>query len=290
MLNPTYSRLIAGTMTWGAWGKNFNTTQMIQTIEYCINHGISTFDHADIYGDYTTEADFGKAFKESGMQRNNIELISKCGIQLVGKSRPNKVKHYNYSKAYILQSVEESLNKLQTEYLDLFLIHRPSPLMCPKTIAEAVKQLKTQGKIKQFGVSNFTVSQITMLSKYIDISTNQIECSLIHPQAMFNGVLDYAITNKQISMAWSPLGQFFADQDEQKARVSKLLQAICKKYEATTDQILLAWLLKHPAKIHPVIGTGNLERISQCSKSKEIDLELEDWFTLLEASKGHETP
>ena len=286
----SYSKIIAGTMTWGIWGKNFNTSQMIKIIKHCVNLGITTFDHADIYGDYTTEAAFGKAFKESGIMRSDIQLISKCGIQLVGNTRPNKVKHYNYSKDYILQSVEDSLNKLQTNYLDLLLIHRPSPLMQPETIAEAVTKLKNEGKIKQFGVSNFTVTQITMLSKYIEISTNQIECSLMHPEAMFNGVLDDAITNNLISMAWSPLGSFYKESSEQTKRMSKSLETVSKTYKATTDQLLLAWLLKHPANIHPVIGTGNFERLSVSAKSIDIDLELEDWFMLLEASKGHETP
>jgi predicted oxidoreductase len=290
MPNPTYSRLISGTMTWGIWGKNFSTSEMAELIEHCVDQGITTFDHADIYGDYTTEAAFGKAFKESGTKRSDIQLISKCGIQLIGNTRPNKVKHYNYSKNYILQSVEDSLNKLQTNYLDLFLIHRPSPLMHPETIAEAATKLKNEGKIKQFGVSNFTMSQMTMLSKFIDISTNQIECSLIHPEAMFNGVLDYAITNNLISMAWSPLGNFYKERSEQTKRISKSLETLSKKYKATTDQLLLAWLLKHPANIHNVIGTGNFERISQSARSVEINLELEDWFILLEASKGHETP
>ena len=276
-------------MTWGIWGKNFSTAEIAELIEHCVNHGVTSFDHADIYGDYTTEAAFGKAFKEIGIKRSDIQLISKCGIQLMGNTRPNKVKHYNYSKNYILQSVEDSLNKLQTNYLDLFLIHRPSPLMCPETIADAVNELKTAGKIKQFGVSNFTISQMTMLSKHTNISTNQIECSLMQPQAMFNGLLDSAITNQQLAMVWSPLGQYFNNKSEQAARISKALQNMRDKYNATRNQLLLAWLLKHPAKIHPVIGTGNFERISESAQSTNIDLELEDWFILLEASTGHET-
>lgn len=285
-----FSRIIAGTMTWGAWGKKFNTSQMVEMIEHCIKNNITSFDHADIYGDYTTEAAFGKAFNESGIKREDIQLISKCGIQLLSNIRPNKVKHYNYSKNYILQSVEDSLNKLQTNYLDLFLIHRPSPLMCPKTIAEAANELKVKGKIKQFGVSNFTISQMDMLSKHIEISANQVECSLIEPQAMFDGVLDYAITHNQLAMAWSPLGHFFTGKSEQIIRISKQLDILNKKYSATKDQLLLAWLLKHPALIYPVIGTGNFDRIVNSSKSTQIEIELEDWFMLLEASNGHETP
>lgn len=285
-----FSKIIAGTMTWGTWGKKLNTSQMVEMIEHCISHNITTFDHADIYGDYTTEADFGKAFTSSGIDRDTIQLISKCGIQLISNHRPNKIKHYNYSKDYIIQSVEQSLSNLKTDYLDLFLLHRPSPLMSIEPVVKAINQLKQQGKIKSFGVSNFSVSQMQILEEHLDISTNQIECSLTQSSAMFNGVLDYALMRQQTVMAWSPLGIYFKQKNEQTARISKQLEILKPKYQATEDQLLLAWLLKHPTHIHPVIGTANFERIVQSAKSAEIDIELEDWFMLLEASTGHETP
>jgi len=159
----TYSRIIAGTMTWGNWGKQLSTDEMIALMNSCLELNITTFDHADIYGDYTNEEQFGKALQNSLVSRENIQLISKCGIQFDAKIRSNKVKHYKYNKEYIIWSAERSLQMLKTEYLDLLLLHRPSPLMQPNEIAEAVTQLKKEGKIKQFGVSNFTPSQIAVI-------------------------------------------------------------------------------------------------------------------------------
>ena len=165
-------------MTWGAWGKQFSVSEMGSMIAHCHSIGITTFDHADIYGGYTTETEFGKALTQSSINREDLQLISKCGIQYMSENRTNKVKHYNYSKDYIIWSVEESLKNLQTDYLDLLLLHRPSPLMQPSEIAEAITVLKKQGKIKDFGVSNFTTSQMELLSLKIDIDVNQIEFSL----------------------------------------------------------------------------------------------------------------
>ena len=182
----TYSRLIAGTMTWGSWGKQYTTKDMISLMHHCLENSISTFDHADIYGGYTTEADFGNAFTESGIKREDIQLISKCGIQYTSDNRQNSVKHYDYSKDYIIWSAETSLKHLKTDYLDLFLLHRPSPLMHPDEISEAIATLKQQGKIKAFGVSNFTPSQIELVSNAVDISANQIEFSVTQHSAMHN--------------------------------------------------------------------------------------------------------
>ena len=134
----SYSKIIAGTMTWGSWGKNLTKAEMSGLIDYCVENGITTFDHADIYGGYENEEAFGSAFFKSPIQREHVQLITKCGIQYVCKARDNKVKHYDYSKDYIVWSAERSLTKLKTDYLDLFLLHRPSPLMEPDEIAEAI--------------------------------------------------------------------------------------------------------------------------------------------------------
>lgn len=285
-----FSKIISGTMTWGLWGKKLSTSQMSVLINNCVSSGITTFDHADIYGDYTTEAEFGKAFKESGLHRDNIQLISKCGIQLISNHRPNKVKHYNYSKDYIIQSAEQSLDNLKTDYLNLFLLHRPSPLMHIDHVLEAILHLKQQGTIRAFGVSNFSVSQMQVLEPHLNICTNQIECSLTQPSALFNGVLDYAVLKQQTAMVWSPLGSYFKQKNEQTDRISEQLEGLCKKYHATEDQLLFAWLLKHPSGMHPVVGTANPERLKKATESAQINLELEDWFLLLEASQGKETP
>lgn len=286
-----YSKIIAGTMTWGVWGKKLSKTAMIERINHCIEHNITSFDHADIYGDYTTEADFGNAFVESGADRETLQFISKCGIQYLGKTRHyNKVKHYDYSKAYIIASAEASLKQLKTEYLDVLLLHRPSPLMEAEVIAEAFSQLKKQGKVRAFGVSNFTASQMDLIRKETEVSANQIEFSLTQHSAMHDGTLDYLTTNNIPVMAWSPLGTVFREDTEQTRRIHKQLHELMHKYNATEDQLLLAWLLKHPAHIHPVIGTTNLERIKKAAKATAIDLALEDWFLILVACQGHKVP
>ncbi len=277
-------------MTWGNWGKQFSKKEMEALMHHCVSNNITTFDHADIYGDYTTEARFGDAFKSSGIKREDIQMISKCGIQLIGDTRTNKVKHYNYTKDYIMSSVEDSLKHLNTEYLDLLLLHRPSPLMVAEDIAEVVTTLKKEGKIRDFGVSNFTASQMEMISLRMDIDVNQIEFSLTKHSAMFDGTLDYIKTCGITPMAWSPLGSVFKEDNAQTRRIHKQLGKLMAKYNATEDQLLLAWILKHPAGIHPVVGTTTKERLKQSAEAAKIDLELEDWFLILEASQGHEVP
>ncbi|NNF86097.1 MAG: aldo/keto reductase [Winogradskyella sp.] len=285
-----YSPIIAGTMTWGSWGKQLSKNEMADLIQFCVANSISTFDHADIYGAYTTEADFGNAFKASGIKREQIQLISKCGIQYQSDNRKNKVKHYDYSKDYIIWSVETSLKHLKTEYLDLLLLHRPSPLMVAEEIAEAVTILRRDGKIRDFGVSNFTASQMEMVGLRTNIDVNQIEFSLTQHKAMHDGTLDYMITSGIKAMAWSPLGGVFKEDSEQTRRIHKQLGTLLDKYKATEDQLLLSWILKHPAQITPVVGTTNKERLKKAIEATKIELELEDWFLILVAAQGHKVP
>lgn len=276
-------------MTWGSWGKKLSKNGMIELMEHCLENGLTSFDHADIYGDYTTEADFGAAFAESGISRSGVQLITKCGIQMTS-GRNNALKHYQYSGDYIIWSAEESLKKLKTDYLDLFLLHRPSPLMEPNEIAEAVNKLLETGKIKQFGVSNFTPFQISMLEKSIPVSANQVEFSLTHLSPMYDGTWDDCVANQRWAMAWSPLGGVFREENEQSQRIKKVLSKLGEKYDADTSQLLLAWMLKHPARPRPVIGTTTKARIASSAKATRTALDLEDWFLLLEASQGHEVP
>lgn len=284
------SKIIIGCMSWGNWGKQLSTNEQADLIQFCTENGNNTFDHADIYGDYTTESQFGKALKESGIEREKIQLISKCGIQYVGNSRDNKIKHYDYSKDYIIWSAEESLKNLQTDYLDTFLLHRPSPLMHPDEIAEAVSVLKESGKIKEFGVSNFTTSQVELILSQIKVEVNQIEFSLTQHAAMHNGSLDQMMLKDIQPMSWSPLGSVFKQDNEATQRIKPFLKELAEKYEISEDGILLSWILKHPSQVSPVIGTTNKERISNANKALQIDLELEDWFRLLVASQGHKVP
>ncbi|WP_187388281.1 aldo/keto reductase [Seonamhaeicola marinus] len=284
----TQSKIIIGCMSWGNWGKQFSTKEQADMINFCVANGNITFDHADIYGHYTTEKEFGKAFAQTGIKRENIQLISKCGIQLVSENRNNSIKHYNTSKDYIISSAEASLKNLKTEYLDTFLLHRPSPLMHPDEIAEAINTLKEDGKIKSFGVSNFTTSQLELISSTTNVAVNQIEFSLTQHKAMHDGTLDYMLQHHIQPMIWSPLGNVYREDTEQTFRTKKLLSSLAKKYNVSDATVLLAWILKHPAKPSPIIGTTNKGRIEASNQALDIDLELEDWFALLAESQGHE--
>ena len=277
-------------MSWAKWGKDYSTEELIDLLNFCLEEGLSTFDHADIYGDYTTEGRFGEAFSKSGIKRESIQLITKCGIQYVGETRDNQVKHYNYSKDYIIWSAEQSLKNLKTNYIDLFLLHRPSPLMHSDEILEAIQRLKLDGKILNFGVSNFTPSQVELIDSKVDVQANQVEFSLTQHSAMHNGSLDQMIVKGIKPMAWSPLGSYFRDTNAQTLRIKKILQKLSEKYEASEDTILLAWIFKHPSKVAPVIGTTNKDRMRNAKQAAQLTLELEDWFSLLVASQGHKVP
>lgn len=277
-------------MLWGSWGKQLSKAEKADLMHHCLALGITTFDHADIYGGYTNEADFGNAFLDSGIVRENIQLISKCGIQYVCGARDNKIKHYEYSKDYIIWSAEESLRNLKTDYLDLFLLHRPSPLMRPETIAEAVQSLLKDGKIRKFGVSNFTPSQIAMLETAVPVYGNQVEFSLTSDKAMYDGTLDDMIAGRRLAMAWSPLGTYYKEEDERIDRIRTLLRSMTVKYASTEDQLLLAWILKHPANVHPVVGTADKVRLRNAVNATKIELDTEDWFFMLNAAQGHKVP
>jgi predicted oxidoreductase len=277
-------------MTWGSWGREFSTSEMAALINRCYEMGVTTFDHADIYGGYTTEAEFGKAFHQSGIDREKLQFISKCGIQYPTQMRPLSIKHYEYGTDYIIQSAVKSLENLHTDYLDLLLIHRPSPLMDPEEVAAAFSALRDSGKVRSFGVSNFTPSQIELIASAVPVEAHQFECSLTMDTPMWDGVLDDCLRNRRLSMSWSPLGSYFREQSQQNTRISECLQPLCEKYQATENQLLLAWLLRHPAGIHPVVGTTRAERLQESLEALEIDLELQDWFSMLVASQGKKVP
>ncbi|MES2797978.1 MAG: aldo/keto reductase [Bacteroidota bacterium] len=290
MNKAPFSKIIAGTMTWGIWGKDCNTMQMIDLMNCCLENDITTFDHADIYGDYTTEAAFGKAFNESKIDRNKVQLISKCGIQMESESRKNTIKHYEYSASYIIWSAEQSLKNLQTDYLDLLLLHRPSPLMRAEEIGEAIEKLKHDGKILAFGVSNFTPSQSDLVETVTKINYNQIQFSITHFEAMLNGSLDHMQTHNITPMCWSPLGTVFKKDNEQSQRLIKITNDFSIKYNVPVDVILLAWILKHPSGILPVCGTADPSRIANLMKATAMEMELQDWFALWSASAGVPVP
>ena len=290
MSKTKLSPIVAGVMNWGIWDKNLSTKEMENMINICLENKITTFDHADIYGDYTTESDFGKAFASSKIAREKIQLISKCGIQMVTENRENTIKHYEYSKEYIIWSVENSLKNLHTDYLDVFLLHRPSPLMQADEIAEAVLQLKSDGKIIDFGVSNFTSSQTELIRRKTEISYNQVQFSATNFEPMTDGSFDYMQMHNIRPMSWNPLGCVFREDIPQTHRLKKLLATLVSKYHLGSDTILLSWVLMHPAKVIPIAGTVNVARIQSLIKAVELELEKEDWFAIWTESMGNNVP
>jgi predicted oxidoreductase len=282
---------IAGCMRWGKWGANFTTYDYEHIINQCVGNGISAFDHADIYGDYTTEAEFGEAIKHNHKLRSKIKIITKCGINLVCENRPqHQIKSYNTSRQHIIHSVEKSLKNFQTDYIDVLLIHRPSPLLNPAEVAETITKLKEQGKILQFGVSNFLPQQVNTLRNHIEISYNQIELSIINLKPFVDGTLDNCLQHNITPMAWSPLGGGLLSEDGHPTfrLIYSTASALSEKYNTGINQILIAFLLKHSSNVLPVVGTTKIERLIQVKEASNLNLTNEDWFKIYAASIGEE--
>ena len=281
------SRIISGTMNWGVWGVNHSKQDICKLILESFDSGINSFDHADIYGGYTTEQSFGDAFAETGINREDVFFISKCGIIYPSEKLPVKTKHYDYSEDHINKSVDNSLKNLRTDYLDCLLLHRPSPLMDISIIADTLNRLIKSGKIKSFGVSNFTANQMDMFKGKVEILYNQINLSLTHLDHMFDGTLEYMQANNILPMAYSPLGSYFK---EENGKIKEVVDKLKNKYDCTDYQLLISWLLKHPSKVYPVVGTTKSDRIKSTLESLKIEIDLIDWFELLEASIGKRVP
>lgn len=286
---PTFSRLIAGAWRW----HTVSSDTLERLIQTSLDMSIITFDHADIYGDHGNEKIFGDVLKRQPALREKMQLITKCGIKFPSQHRPNvRVKHYDTSKGHIIWSAENSLQLLGVDKLDLLLIHRPDPLMNPLEVAEAFTQLKQQGKALHFGVSNFTPAQFEMLQSYLSfpLVTNQIEISLFLPQLLLDGTIDSLMKHRASAMAWSPLGggKFLAGETESSRRVLEGLNRFGHRLQASPSQLLLAWLLRHPSNIFPVIGTTKPERIAESVKALDIHLDREDWFEMLKWVTGND--
>lgn len=288
----SFSPVIVGTMRLGRWGENMTTTQLDSYVRTCLDMGLTDFDHADIYGHYTTESDFGNLLRKHPELRHQMQITTKCGIRMIAENRPaHKVKSYDLSKAHIIASVENSLRELSTDYIDLLLLHRPDLLMEPDEIAEAFAELKTLGKVNQFGVSNFSSSQFEMLNAYTPLVTNQVEISILHLSAFTDGVLDRCQQHNAVPTAWSPFGggRLFTDTgDPRVSRIRKVAEELAETHNARLDQVLLAWLGKHPAGIVPVVGTSKIERVKAAQEAMSIQLTREEWYRLWEASTGEE--
>lgn len=287
-------KVIVGTMRLGAWGAGFNTAGYEAFIKGCMDIGAYAFDHADIYGDYSTEEEFGKAIAGQSALRQRMTLISKCGIRRVCAARPShRIKSYDCGKRHIIESVENSLRALRTDYLDILLLHRPDFLLDPDEVAEAVAQLNQQGKIKDFGVSNFNPSQFDLLNDRVPLCTNQIETSVLKLDAFSDGTIDQCYRHRVPPMAWSPLGggALFDQQAEgQAARIRTVAGSVAENHAVSLDQVLLAWLMRHPSGILPVIGTSRLERVTSALEAAAVRLSREEWYDIWQASTGKIIP
>ncbi len=285
---PEFSRIVLGLWRLGSW--NMSPQQRLAFLQQSLELGITTTDHADIYGDYEAEALFGEALALQPSVRDKIEIVSKCGIKLVSPGRPaHTVQHYDTSRAHIIASAERSLVNLRTGYLDLLLIHRPDPLMDADEIAEAFTSLQQSGKVRYFGVSNFTPSQFELLASRFPLVTNQVELSVLHMAPLDDGTLDQCQRLALSPMIWSALagGRLFNEQTEQGARVRKALETIAAELEVSVSTVAIAWILQHPSRPLALTGSGRLEAVREAVAATAITLSREQWFSIWIASAGH---
>ncbi|GMT44978.1 MAG: oxidoreductase [bacterium] len=295
-LSPTLeiSRFALGFWRLKKW--KISTDELLKFIEKVLSLGITTFDHADIYGDYSCEVLFGEALKQKPALRHKMQLITKCGIKVVSPKFPErKVNHYDTGYQHIVNSVEQSLRNFHTDYIDLLLIHRPDPLMNPAETTRAFEDLHQSGKALHFGVSNFTSSDFDMLQAHLrfPLVTNQVEISPRQLEHFQNGNMAYFLQKDIHPMAWSPLaqGKLLYPNDEKSYRIHNKLKELAKRKEfENLSPLIYAWLLKHPSGIIPVLGTGKIERIAEALKATEISLSTEEWFEIYEAGLGHRVP
>lgn len=288
------SRIVQGFWRLNNWG--MSNQDLLRFVEEAMDMGVTTFDHADVYGDYTCEALFGQIFKLKPGLRERMQLVTKCGIKMVSEKFPErKIKHYDTSYNHIIASVEQSLKNLQTDHIDLLLIHRPDPFMDPAETARAFEDLKSKGKVLNFGVSNFTRTQFEMLDWHFDwrLATNQVEISPYNLEHFHNGNIEFFLREEIHPMAWSPLsgGKIFNPEDERGIRIKTKLKEIAERLGVEDiEKVIYAWLLAHPAGIMPIVGTGKIERLKKAVQSVDIELTREQWFEIYVASMGHKVP
>jgi len=290
-MNTANSRLILGLWRIAQWG--MSSEQVAGLISACLDLGIDTFDVADIYCDYQCESMLGAALQTNPSLKSRIKLISKCGIALVNPARhAHRIKHYNTSRDHIIASVDNSLLCLSVEKLDLLLIHRPDPLMNADEVAEAFDLLKCAGKVEGFGVSNFAPHQLELLQSRLNepLRTNQIEISLLHLNSLFDGTLDQCQRLRVMPQAWSPLAGGTLSYQHEETYLGRTLSRVANELGVTREQLAFAWLLRHPAGIRPLSGSGKLTHIRELVEAQNIQLDHQLWFELLEAAMGHPVP
>ena len=283
------SRIVAGMWRMTEWG--MAPEQRVAFIEQCIALGVTSFDHADIYGGYGVESLFGEALRLQPSLRDRIELVSKCGIKLVSPQRPqHTIQHYDTSAAHISASVDNSLRQLGTDRLDLLLIHRPDPLMAFDEIAAAFARLRQDGKVLHFGVSNFSRHQFEALNKRITLATNQVEFSPLHTAPLFDETFDGLQDLGVAPMIWSPLagGKLFSGNEDNAENLRLVIKDIADELGQPFASVVFAWIMQLPCRPLPLTGTGRIEAIAVAVAGTQFTLSRSDWFRILRAARGHE--
>jgi predicted oxidoreductase len=288
---PSLSRIVAGAWRLAEW--NLPTERRLQWIHEALDLGITTFDHADLYGGYQAERLFGEALARAPGLREHLQIVGKCGIRPPCVQRPeHRVKHYDTSAAHVVASVEQSLRSLHTDRLDLLLVHRPDALMEPDALARCFDCLRRAGKVLHFGVSNHAPSQFSLLHRRFALATNQIELSPLHLDPLEDGTLDQAQDLGIAPMVWSPLagGRLMSGDDEASVRVRAVLERLAAEHDATATTIAFAWVLRHPSRPLPIAGTRHVARLREAAAACAIALDAQDWYEIRSAAAGRDVP
>lgn len=287
---PEFSRFVMGYWRLMEW--NMSSRQLVSFIEAHLDLGITTVDHADIYGGYQCEAAFGEALKLAPHLRERMEVVSKCGIATTAKAE-NVLGHYITDRDHIIKSAEQSLSNLAIDHLDLLLIHRPDPLMDADEVAEAFLHLHQSGKVRNFGVSNFTPAQFSLLQSRLPftLATNQVEISPVHQPLLLDGTLDQLQQLRIRPMAWSCLGggRLFNDPAFQPLR-DELANVAHELNAETIEQVVYAWVMRLPSSPLPIIGSGKIERVKSALGALDLQMTRQQWFRIRKAALGYDVP
>lgn len=311
---PDVSRLVLGCMGFGGgWDNSAITAELLQqaasAVDAALEHGINFFDHADIYTLGKAEQTFGHYLKNAAVKRDKLFIQTKCAIRFADDNYPGR---YDFSAGYIIASVEQSLTRLQTDYIDVLLLHRPDPLMQPDEVASAFDRLHQQGKVRHFGVSNMGWAQMQLLQDAVQqpLVANQLQMSLADLDWLEEGVLtgmrtgaerhfgygtvEYCMRQHIQLQSWGSMAQGMfsggtVKQPHQQA-TAELVRRLAQQYQCSTEAIVLAWLMRHPAGIQPIIGTTKAERIAACAQAATVTLSREDWYSLYVSARGQALP
>lgn len=287
---PQFSRFVMGYWRLMEW--NMSARQLLSFIEEHLDLGVTTVDHADIYGGYQCEAAFGEALKLAPELRKRMEIVTKCGIATTARPE-HAIGHYITDREHIIASAEQSLRNLATDHLDLLLIHRPDPLMDADEVAEAFLALHQSGKVRHFGVSNFTPTQFSLLQSRLPFTlvTNQVELSPVYQPLLLDGTLDQLQQLRIRPMAWSCLGggRLFSDEAFQPLR-DELALVAQELNAATIEQVVYAWVLRLPSQPLPIIGSGKIERVRSALEAETLSMSRQQWFRIRKAALGYDVP